>query len=79
MLCLSGTIWFSPSLLQNVMNVYIDLVQILQEEYKEGEEMGVLECGHDFHSQCIKEWLKRKNLCPICKTTGLNTVEKSSK
>ncbi|CAN6891696.1 unnamed protein product [Brassica oleracea] len=52
---------------------------VCQEEYKEGEEMGVLECGHDFHSQCIKEWLKRKNLCPICKTTGLNTVEKSSK
>ncbi|CAG7896983.1 unnamed protein product [Brassica rapa] len=52
---------------------------VCQEEYKEGEEMGVLECGHDFHSQCIKEWLKRKNLCPICKTTGLNTVEKASK
>ncbi|KAG2314450.1 hypothetical protein Bca4012_065133 [Brassica carinata] len=52
---------------------------VCQEEYKEGEEMGVLECGHDFHSQCIKEWLKRKNLCPICKTTGLNTAEKPSK
>ncbi|CAH8373406.1 unnamed protein product [Eruca vesicaria subsp. sativa] len=49
---------------------------VCQEEYNEGEEMGVLECGHDFHSQCIKEWLKRKNLCPICKTTGLNTAEK---
>ncbi|ESQ30946.1 hypothetical protein EUTSA_v10011314mg [Eutrema salsugineum] len=49
---------------------------ICQEEYKEGEEMGMLECGHDFHSQCIKEWLMRKNLCPICKTTGLNTAEK---
>ncbi|KAL1207746.1 putative E3 ubiquitin-protein ligase RHG1A [Cardamine amara subsp. amara] len=48
---------------------------ICQEEYKEGEEMGKLECGHDFHSQCIKEWLKMKNLCPICKTTGLNTTE----
>ncbi|KAF8084064.1 hypothetical protein N665_0735s0005 [Sinapis alba] len=51
---------------------------VCQEEYKEGEVMGVLECGHDFHSQCIKEWLKRKNLCPICKTTGLNTAEKPS-
>uniref|UniRef100_A0A1J3J7D4 RING-type E3 ubiquitin transferase n=1 Tax=Noccaea caerulescens TaxID=107243 RepID=A0A1J3J7D4_NOCCA len=49
---------------------------ICQEEYKEGEEMGMLECGHDFHSPCIKEWLKVKNLCPICKTTGLNTAEK---
>ncbi|CAN7065747.1 unnamed protein product [Brassica rapa subsp. trilocularis] len=49
---------------------------ICQEEYNEGEELGMLECGHGFHSQCIKEWLKQKNLCPICKTTGLNTVEK---
>ncbi|KAL0697123.1 hypothetical protein Bca4012_064303 [Brassica carinata] len=49
---------------------------ICQEEYNEGEELGMLECGHGFHSQCIKEWLKRKNLCPICKTTGLNTAEK---
>ncbi|XP_048595930.1 probable E3 ubiquitin-protein ligase RHG1A isoform X2 [Brassica napus] len=49
---------------------------ICQEEYSEGEDMGALECGHDFHSQCIKEWLKQKNLCPICKTTGLNTAKK---
>lgn len=49
---------------------------ICQEEYNEGEELGMLECEHGFHSQCIKKWLKQKNLCPICKTTGLNTVEK---
>ncbi|ESQ44776.1 hypothetical protein EUTSA_v10003162mg [Eutrema salsugineum] len=49
---------------------------ICQEEYTEGEDTGTLECGHDFHSQCIKEWLKQKNLCPICKTTGLNTAKK---
>ncbi|RID45007.1 hypothetical protein BRARA_I01765 [Brassica rapa] len=49
---------------------------ICQEEYIEGEDMGALECGHDFHSQCIKEWLKQKNICPICKTTGLNTAKK---
>ncbi|CAN7102774.1 probable E3 ubiquitin-protein ligase RHG1A [Brassica rapa] len=49
---------------------------ICQEEYTEGDDMGTLECGHEFHSQCIKEWLKQKNLCPICKTTGLNTAKK---
>ncbi|KAF8113067.1 hypothetical protein N665_0057s0019 [Sinapis alba] len=49
---------------------------ICQEEYGEGEELGMLECGHGFHSQCIKEWLKQKNLCPICKTTGLSSAEK---
>ncbi|PRQ27716.1 putative transcription factor C2H2 family [Rosa chinensis] len=46
---------------------------ICQEEYNEGDDLGMLECGHDFHSDCIKQWLTHKNLCPICKTTALAT------
>ncbi|KAJ6832299.1 putative E3 ubiquitin-protein ligase HIP1 isoform X1 [Iris pallida] len=46
---------------------------VCQEEYVEGEEMARLDCGHDFHTACIKQWLMHKNLCPICKTTGLDT------
>ncbi|XP_059289026.1 probable E3 ubiquitin-protein ligase RHG1A isoform X2 [Lycium ferocissimum] len=46
---------------------------ICQEEYNDGEDLGALECGHDFHADCIRQWLKHKNLCPVCKTTGLNT------
>ncbi|XP_010028453.2 E3 ubiquitin-protein ligase MBR2 isoform X4 [Eucalyptus grandis] len=44
---------------------------ICQEEYADGDDLGVLGCGHEFHADCIKQWLMRKNLCPICKTTGL--------
>ncbi|XP_019436945.1 PREDICTED: probable E3 ubiquitin-protein ligase RHG1A isoform X2 [Lupinus angustifolius] len=46
---------------------------ICQEEYKDRDNMGSLNCGHDFHMDCVKQWLMRKNLCPICKTTGLAT------
>ncbi|KAJ8763539.1 hypothetical protein K2173_002422 [Erythroxylum novogranatense] len=46
---------------------------ICQEEYVNGEDLGMLECGHDFHSGCIKQWLMHKNLCPICKMTALPT------
>ncbi|KAJ4840848.1 hypothetical protein Tsubulata_027782 [Turnera subulata] len=46
---------------------------ICQEEYKDGEDLGTLDCGHDFHTHCIKQWLMHKNWCPICKTTGLAT------
>ncbi|OWM80709.1 probable E3 ubiquitin-protein ligase RHG1A isoform X2 [Punica granatum] len=46
---------------------------ICQEEYNDGEDLGTLECGHDFHKDCIKQWLMHKNLCPICKTMGLST------
>ncbi|XP_042509509.1 probable E3 ubiquitin-protein ligase RHG1A [Macadamia integrifolia] len=47
---------------------------ICQEEYVEEDELGVLDCEHDFHSACIKQWLRCKNLCPICKATGLTTL-----
>lgn len=46
---------------------------ICQEEYVGGEDLGTLNCGHDFHTACIKQWLMHKNLCPICKTTALVT------
>ncbi|KAL7127519.1 hypothetical protein ABFS83_14G258600 [Erythranthe nasuta] len=46
---------------------------ICREEYNDGEDLGTLECEHDFHKDCIKQWLMQKNLCPICKTTGLST------
>ncbi|GAV61296.1 zf-RING_2 domain-containing protein [Cephalotus follicularis] len=44
---------------------------ICREEYNDGEELGTLDCGHDFHADCVKQWLTHKNLCPICKETGL--------
>ncbi|XP_057963642.1 E3 ubiquitin-protein ligase MBR2-like [Malania oleifera] len=46
---------------------------ICQEEYAAGDDLGTLVCGHDFHTNCIKQWLMLKNLCPICKTTALIT------
>ncbi|GMN30191.1 hypothetical protein TIFTF001_002729 [Ficus carica] len=48
----------------------------LQEEYGEGEQIAGLECGHEFHYNCIKQWLIQNNSCPICKRIGL-TVGRS--
>jgi hypothetical protein len=44
-----------------------------QEEFKNEDDIGSLDCGHDYHIDCIKQWLTHKNICPICKTTGLAT------
>ncbi|KAI3522167.1 hypothetical protein L1887_11648 [Cichorium endivia] len=44
---------------------------ICQEEYKNGDDLGGLECGHDFHTSCIKQWLLQKNLCPVCKSAAI--------
>eukprot|EP01018_Ginkgo_biloba_P000693 Gb_30059 [translate_table: standard] len=46
---------------------------ICQEEYKDNEELGILECGHNHHTECIKKWLMQKNECPICKASAFKT------
>jgi Ring finger domain len=33
---------------------------------QEGMRVGSLACHHDFHVDCLKTWLKRKNHCPLC-------------
>lgn len=40
---------------------------ICQEEYVIGDEIGNLRCDHRYHTECIKQWFKLKNWCPICK------------
>lgn len=76
MLCMSGNDRILLHLcvtLHDVLYCLTYLYCYMQEEYNDGEDLGMLECGHDFHSDCIKQWLKHKNLCPICKTTALAT------
>ncbi|KAL5998792.1 hypothetical protein ACLOJK_009740 [Asimina triloba] len=42
-------------------------------EYEENETIGILDCGHDYHADCIKQWLLLKNICPICKLSALSS------
>ncbi|XP_020672193.1 probable E3 ubiquitin-protein ligase HIP1 isoform X1 [Dendrobium catenatum] len=61
---------YSPSK-QEVASLEQEPCCICREDYSEGEDIGTLNCRHDFHTACIKQWLMIKNLCPICKTTAL--------
>ena len=47
---------------------------ICLEDFKNGDNATVLPCIHLFHSECVKNWLKTQNCCPICKfkLTGEN-------
>ncbi|KAG6405598.1 hypothetical protein SASPL_133189 [Salvia splendens] len=44
---------------------------ICQEKCKVEDEIGMLECGHHHHVECIKQWLLQKNACPVCKSAAL--------
>ncbi|PSS33422.1 E3 ubiquitin-protein ligase HIP1 [Actinidia chinensis var. chinensis] len=45
---------------------------ICLEEYANEEEIGTLKkCGHNYHVNCIREWLLMKNTCPVCKVPAL--------
>jgi len=39
---------------------------ICLEEYKQGEELRVLFCGHEFHPKCVDPWLIPNRRCPLC-------------
>ncbi|KAD6454033.1 hypothetical protein E3N88_08739 [Mikania micrantha] len=45
---------------------------ICQMEFEDQESIGLLDCCHEFHAECIKKWLKVKNNCPICKNAALH-------
>ncbi|GAB2279661.1 hypothetical protein Dimus_014306 [Dionaea muscipula] len=46
---------------------------ICLDDFRKGQNVGTLECGHKFHFQCIKTWLMQKNSCPICKVPAVRT------
>lgn len=36
-------------------------------DFVSGEDVMLCPCGHGYHRNCIKEWIRRKNTCPLCK------------
>ncbi|KAL3796434.1 hypothetical protein HJC23_004231 [Cyclotella cryptica] len=37
-------------------------------EVCDGERVGVLPCSHIFHVDCLREWIIRRNACPLCQS-----------
>ncbi|XP_054812635.1 probable E3 ubiquitin-protein ligase ZFP1 isoform X2 [Prosopis cineraria] len=44
---------------------------ICQDKYENRQKVGILQCGHEYHADCLKKWLLVKNVCPICKSEAL--------
>ncbi|CAA0812416.1 RING/U-box superfamily protein [Striga hermonthica] len=48
-----------------------EMCVVCQDLLGEGEQVAGLVCGHDYHVDCIKQWLREKNLCPLCKVRAV--------
>ena len=48
-----------------------EICVVCQCEYENGETIGTLECRHEYHADCIKRWLMKKNVCPLCTREGI--------
>ncbi|MCD7464047.1 hypothetical protein HAX54_051966 [Datura stramonium] len=44
---------------------------ICQSDFEHEENIGTLQCGHEYHTDCIKQWLLRKKDCPMCRASIL--------
>ncbi len=41
---------------------------------KEDKVITLPKCEHTYHSECMKDWLKKKPLCPICLRNVRNSM-----
>ncbi len=44
-------------------------------EFKDNDELCLLQCEHLFHKQCLLNWLKKKHSCPICRHNIKEKIE----
>jgi hypothetical protein len=41
----------------------------------DGDRIGALPCNHLFHADCLKSWLRRRNVCPLCQAQDVATPQ----
>lgn len=54
---------------------------ICMQDYKEGDELRILPCKHEFHTGCVDKWLPMKKICPLCRhdiTKPMQTVQRAN-
>lgn len=44
-----------------------DNCSICLENFKKKDKIITLDCGHYYHDECITNWLKKDETCPLCR------------
>lgn len=39
---------------------------ICLEEFKQGETVSLIKCGHFYHTHCLYSWFLSRKVCPLC-------------
>ncbi|KRW99372.1 hypothetical protein PPERSA_02484 [Pseudocohnilembus persalinus] len=68
--------------IQDLNDLKIQECYICIVEYTENDKIINFECGHTFHLDCIKDWLKKNATCPSCRNDlkqQLKNIEKKKK
>jgi len=51
-----------------------DCCSICLDEFDDEKKIIKLKCNHQFHEECINDWLKKKSSCPYCRTYLKDTI-----
>jgi len=44
---------------------------ICLDNYTKGQKVGLLNCGHTFHKDCVYTWLEHQKTCPLCRQNNV--------
>ncbi|WMV24206.1 hypothetical protein MTR67_017591, partial [Solanum verrucosum] len=58
-------------------DIFYDGKMSYKDTYDDGAELEKSNCGHEFHYQFIRRWLKRNNSCPICRRIALTPLDRN--
>jgi len=56
---------------KHVQDEGVDSCSICILDLKDRERIADLNCNHYFHADCLSEWIKKKNSCPLCQEEGI--------
>eukprot|EP00985_Skeletonema_marinoi_P013164 scaffold6495_cov155-Skeletonema_marinoi.AAC.10 len=56
---------------KHVQDEGVDSCSICILDLKDRERIADLNCNHYFHADCLSEWIKKKNSCPLCQEGGI--------